>query len=160
MGFPGRRKVVVLLAGAVALAGCRTSTPSATGPSYEVSTASVGGVGNVLVDGQGFTLYLFEPDHRSASTCYESCAQAWPPVVLPAGVPAPRAGAGVRADLLGTAPRQGGAEQVTYGGWPLYRWVGDTRAGVATGQARNNLGGCWYVLSVDGDAVKSMPCTS
>jgi predicted lipoprotein with Yx(FWY)xxD motif len=153
-------RIIAVVTAVAALAGCTTSTPSATGPTYEVSAASVGGVGKVLVDGQGFTLYLFEPDHRSASTCYGSCAQAWPPLVLPTGVAGPKAGAGTRAALIGTAPRTGGAHQVTYDGWPLYTWVGDTRPGIATGQARNNLGGCWYAVAADGGAVKTMPCSS
>jgi predicted lipoprotein with Yx(FWY)xxD motif len=159
MGFLERRNVAVIT-GAVALAGCTTTMPGAIGPTYEVSTASVGGVGTVLVDGRGYTLYLFEPDHRSPSTCYGSCAQAWPPLVLPRGVSAPKAGKGVHAALLGTQPRSGGTTEVTYGGWPLYTWVGDTRPGIATGEARNNLGGCWYAVDAEGNAVRTMPCSS
>jgi predicted lipoprotein with Yx(FWY)xxD motif len=147
----------VLAAGA--LAGCTTSAPAAPGPLYELTTAPVGGVGRVVVDGHGFTVYLFEPDHRSGSTCYGSCAQAWPPLLLPHGVTAPKAGAGIRVALLGTTPRPGGAVQVTYGGWPLYTWVGDTRPGIATGEARDNLGGCWYAVDAEAGAVRTMPCS-
>jgi predicted lipoprotein with Yx(FWY)xxD motif len=46
-----------------ALAGCGGSgAPQATGPSFEVTAAWVSGVGRVLVDGQGYTLYMFVPD--------------------------------------------------------------------------------------------------
>src|SRR5579872_640355 len=122
MGLRGRAMTAlsILCAGATVVAGCMRGPVAAVGPAYEVRTAPVGGVGTVLVDGQGYTLYLFVPDNRSVSTCYGSCAQAWPPLVLPAGVGAPKAGAGVLAALLGSQPRRDGAPQVTYGGWPLY----------------------------------------
>jgi hypothetical protein len=39
---------------------------------------------------------------------------------------------------------------VTYNGWPLYAYVSDKAAGVATGQALNLNGGYWYVIQPDG----------
>ena len=90
--------------------------------------ATVGGLGPVLVDGQGITVYMFANDHQgSPSRCYGICAIQWPPVILPSGVAAPVAGPGIRAGLLGTAPRTDGTTQITYNGWPLYRWPPDRR---------------------------------
>jgi predicted lipoprotein with Yx(FWY)xxD motif len=162
MGSRGRKLAAwsTLCAGVVVAAACMRAPAASVGPRYEVRTAPVGGVGRVLVDGAGDTLYLFVPDDRSVSTCYGSCAQAWPPLLLPPGVGAARAGTGARASLLGSQPRRDGAAQVTYGGWPLYTWVGDTRPGIATGEGRNNLGGCWYAVDAAGHAVKTTPCTS
>ena len=112
------------------------------------------GLGKVLVDGQGLTLYLFVPDKQSGnSTCYGKCAQAWPPLLLPAGVTAPLAGAGIKNGLLGTTHRSDGTIQVTYNKWPLYLWVIDSAPGDATGQGINNNGGLWYVLSPDGATI-------
>jgi predicted lipoprotein with Yx(FWY)xxD motif len=120
--------------------------------------ASVSGLGNVLVDGQGRTLYLFEPDKQSGqSTCYATCAQGWPPLLLPSGVTAPVAGAGVKASLLGITHRTDGTVEVTYNKWPLYLWVGDTTPGQASGQGLDNDGGYWYVLSAAGNAITAAP---
>jgi len=44
---------------------------------------------------------------------------------------------------------------VTYDGWPLYSWVGDTAAGKATGQALDANGGYWCVLSPAGKVIKT-----
>lgn len=137
---------------AVLVAGCSSSGSSA--PAYRLRTASVGGVGTVVVDGQGYTLYLFEPDNHSAPTCTGSCAAAWPPLLLPSGVAAPRARSGTEPALLGTVHRPDGGTQVTYGGWPLYLWVGDSRPGIATGEGLNNFGGLWYALTPSGNAVR------
>src|ERR1019366_38142 len=49
-----------------------------TSPYYEVKTGTVSGLGTVLVNGQGLTLYMFVPDHqRGRSTCYNACASSW-----------------------------------------------------------------------------------
>jgi predicted lipoprotein with Yx(FWY)xxD motif len=135
-----------------------TSTTTTAPPFYEVTTASVAGLGTVLVNGEGSTLYMFEPDRQSGtSTCYGECENLWPPVLLVDGVKAPLAGAGVTASLLGTTARTGGIAQITYNGWPLYLWQGDAHPGEATGQGLNNSGGLWYVLDPDGVPVTVGP---
>ena len=138
-----------------------TSVPTTTTipPFYEVTTASVAGLGTILVDGEGLTLYMFEPDRQSGkSTCYGECENLWPPVLLVAGVKAPVAGPGMKASLLGTTVRTGGIAQITYNGWPLYLWHGDdSKPGEATGQGLNDSGGLWYVLDADGVPVTVRP---
>jgi predicted lipoprotein with Yx(FWY)xxD motif len=124
------------------------------GPTYEVTVRQVGGLGKVLVDGHGYTLYLFVPDQRSSrSVCSGVCALQWPPLLLPDGVTAPIAGPGVESSLLSVTDLPDGGRQVVYHGWPLYLWPPDTEPGQATGQGLNNLGGLWYVVDPAGDAV-------
>jgi predicted lipoprotein with Yx(FWY)xxD motif len=135
--------------------GSSAGSRQLNGPGYEVTTESIGGLGTVLVDGKGYALYLYEPDHHSSrSTCSGPCAVAWPPLLLPKGVTKPLAGTGVQSSLLGVTTRSDGTTQITYNGWPLYRWTNDRSPGEATGQALYNLGGMWYVVGPDGDAVK------
>ena len=96
-------------------------------------------LGQILVDGDGMTLYMFVPDAQGPSTCVEGCLEAWPMVQGPA-----TAGAGVDAALLATAPRpEDGTAQATCDGWPLYTFTQDAAAGDVTGQG---VGGNWYVL--------------
>jgi predicted lipoprotein with Yx(FWY)xxD motif len=128
-----------------------TSPPTTAPPFYVVTTGSVAGLGTVLVNGEGFTLYMFEPDAQSGkSTCYGECENLWPPVLLVDGVKAPVAGTGVKPSLLGATVRTGEPEQITYNGWPLYLWHGDTQPGEASGQGLNSAGGLWYALGPDG----------
>ena len=130
------------------------SAVKAVGPAYEVTTAQVGSLGRILVDGSGYTLYLYVPDdHSGHSACAGTCIVGWPPLLLPRGVSAPIAGPGVSSSLLGETRRSNGSEQVTYGGWPLYRWANDTSTGEATGQGLFNSGGLWYVLDAEGNPV-------
>jgi predicted lipoprotein with Yx(FWY)xxD motif len=142
------------LAIGAAATGCGAA-PAASLPRYEVLASSIPGLGKVITDGEGRTLYMYAPDRRGVSRCYGLCAQQWPPLVLPHGMAHPRAGPGVRADLLGTVRRANGQLQETYGGWPLYLWIGDTAPGQATGQADDM--GLWYVLSVTGAVDRGTP---
>jgi predicted lipoprotein with Yx(FWY)xxD motif len=162
----GRRVGGVVSAVALALmaAGCGGShigvptgaapTTGAGGPGYMVHAQKVGALGTVLTDGYDETLYLFVPDAGSGhSTCTGPCAAKWPPLTLPSGVTTPFVGAGVRGSLVGTTRRAGGDLQVTYAGWPLYHWVGDTEPGQATGEGIRDSGGLWYAVDVAGQAV-------
>jgi predicted lipoprotein with Yx(FWY)xxD motif len=152
----GARVLVLAAVVAVALSACGgSSSPpiSKAGPAYEVDARSISGLGTVLVDGKGFTLYLFVPDeHSGRSTCTGACAVEWPPLLLPSGVTSPLAGGGVEKSLLGVTTRPNGSTQVTYDGWPLYLYVNDPSPGTATGQALYNLGGYWYAVSTNGSA--------
>ena len=131
-------------------ASSASTSPSAAAPAATVSVATNTALGKILVDGSGRTLYLFEADKGTASTCYGACATYWPPL-LTSG--APQAGTGINASLLGTTKRNDGAIQVTYGGHPLYYVVTDHNPGDATGQGVNNFGAPWDVVGPDGNQV-------
>lgn len=161
----GRRRrrwsVVAPVAALLVLAGCSAPASSdgdtpAPPTSDEVSGAGGTAVdlgstslGDVLVDSDGRTLYMFDSDTQGAdSTCYDQCASAWPPLLTDGD---PVAGDGVDAGMLGTAQRTDGTTQVTYDGWPLYYWAQDSAAGDVNGQGVN---GVWWVLGADGQPVR------
>lgn len=129
-----------------ALSGCGSRGGRAATAAVRASTLP--GLGRILVDAGGYTLYVYIFDHRGPSTCRGICAQQWPPLVLAPGVPRPRAGADVNPALLGIDHRPDGALQVTYNGWPLYTYADDGAPGEAAGQADDM--GAWYVLSTRG----------
>lgn len=155
---------VAALALALALGGCDEgaypAASSSTGittlrPAWsEVRLVQRREVGAVLVDANGYTLYLFVPDHRGAPTCRDLCLTEWPPLTVPKGAAPPVAGPGVGRTLLGTVALADGIRQVTYNRWPLYLWVGDTAPGQVNGEAVTNFGGPWYAVDAAGDAVR------
>ena len=112
--------------------GSGGESPAPAGP-VKVSTTSIAGLGSVLVDANGMTLYYDDQESGGTIVCTGSCASIWPPLLLPSGVSAPKAGSGVDASKFGTIDRPDGGTQVTYAGMPLYLFTGDT-AGQATGQ--------------------------
>ncbi|HWF49346.1 MAG TPA: hypothetical protein VG294_01780 [Solirubrobacteraceae bacterium] len=121
--------------------------PKATGAIVSVNTTSLG---SVLINAKGLTLYLFEKDSPSQSACSGSCAGVWPPLTTKG---TPVAGQGARKSMLGTIRRAGGVLQVTYGGHPLYRYVGDTHGAQTTGEGLNQFGALWWAVSAAGQKV-------
>ena len=131
---------LVLFGIAVASAGGEPAAAADHG-GVTLKTATIGGV-TVLTNAKGITLYWFAPDTSTSSKCTGSCAAYWPPV---AGKPA--AGPGV-SGRLGTIKRQGGTEQATYDGHPLYTYIGDSVPGQANGNKLDLNGGYWYEARV------------
>jgi len=120
-----------------------------------VSTSSTG-LGRILVDSRGRTLYLFQKDRNGKSACAGQCATFWPPLIT-AGKP--HVGAGARASLIGTTKRADGRMQVTYNHHPLYTFVKDTKAGQTNGENLSAFGAEWYALSPAGVKVEKSAAT-
>ena len=116
----------------------------------KVAVASTG-LGRILVDARGRTLYLFEKDKSGKSACSGQCATFWPPLMT-SGKPV--AAAGVKASLLGTTRRADGRLQVTYNHHPLYTFYKDTRKGQTKGEGLDFFGGEWYAVSPAGKTVE------
>lgn len=161
MTWARRTCITCLLAGSLAGCGGPSSEPPAL-PQPQALIASkpgpvgardAAGLGTVLVNSEGYTLYAFEPDGQHTVSCTDACAGSWPPVMLPAAT-APAAGPGVRQDLLGSVPNPAGGQVVTYGGWPLYTYASDLAPGQANGQALDLNGGPWYVIRPCGQLVR------
>jgi predicted lipoprotein with Yx(FWY)xxD motif len=143
------------------LAGCGGGAPAARAGSgvssprrAVVFTRNVKGLGTIVVDGSGYTLYAYIPDRRGASKCTGHCATEWPPLLLPRGSARPVGGRGVRQSLLGTTRRRHGGLQVTYNRWPLYLYEQDTAPGEIEGQG--DTMGLWYVVAADGAVDRSV----
>jgi predicted lipoprotein with Yx(FWY)xxD motif len=107
-----------------------------------------GDLGQMLVDSQGRTLYVFLADKGSKSTCYSECADNWPALTASGQ---PTAGSGVEGSMLGTTARTDGTQQVTLDGHPLYLFAGDSAEGDTNGQG---IGNVWYVAAPDGTPIK------
>jgi predicted lipoprotein with Yx(FWY)xxD motif len=107
-------------------------------------------LGNILVAGNGKTLYMFARDKSAKSSCFGACAAFWPPLLTTG---APKAGAGITAALLGTTHRSDGKVQVTYHSHPLYFFAKDTKAGQTNGEGVAAFGAKWFALSPAGTKV-------
>jgi predicted lipoprotein with Yx(FWY)xxD motif len=116
-----------------------------------VSSKHAKGLGTILAVGsKHMSVYLFEADHGTTSSCTGTCEQVWPPVK--ASGPVGAKDAAMAADL-GTTTRADGSKQVTYKGHPLYYYKKDGDAGDAYGQGIKSFGADWYVLKPSGSKV-------
>src|SRR4051794_18851111 len=129
-----------------------TTSKAAPQAATSVVSAKSSSLGTFLVDAKGQTLYLWDADHGSTSTCNGECATDWPPLTTKS---APKAGAGVKASLLGTTKRADGTQEITYAGPPLYTFAGDTAPGQTTGQGSGAFGAPWWVVTPAGQAIQN-----
>jgi predicted lipoprotein with Yx(FWY)xxD motif len=155
--------IAVVAFAMLGLAGCSgTSAPPAAeetseeSPPAEEEPAADAAVmiastdlGDVVVDAEGMTLYMFDKDTQGGDTsaCTGQCLEQWPPLITSSDAPT---GTDVTGEL-GTIETPDGELQVTLNGWPLYYWVNDKAAGDTTGQA---VGGVWWVLDPAGEPIR------
>jgi predicted lipoprotein with Yx(FWY)xxD motif len=111
-----------------------------------VNVTEIDGLGQVLADQNGMTLYLFTKDTKkpSKSNCDGDCATKWPPLRTTNGDTQVN---GVNPNLVGKVTRSDGTEQVTVGGWPVYTFANDVKPGDAKG---HGVGGTWFEIEPAG----------
>jgi predicted lipoprotein with Yx(FWY)xxD motif len=140
-----RQLFPLLLAGVLILTACGDDGGSGSGGTDaggdSISTASTD-LGTVLVDPEGFTVYVFLNDTNGESTCYDSCAATWPAVPGDTAI-----SSDLDSSLFGTTTRTDGTEQMTVAGQPIYRYAPDANPGDTSGQG---VGDVWFVVGTDG----------
>jgi predicted lipoprotein with Yx(FWY)xxD motif len=117
----------------------------------ELIATRVPGMGNVVTDAKHWILYRFDKDsaNPSKSACTGTCAEVWPPLLTDGGPELTN----IHGQAVATIRRADGGLQVTIGGWPVYRYIGDKTPGTWKGQ---NVGGKWFVIKPDG--TKNLTC--
>jgi predicted lipoprotein with Yx(FWY)xxD motif len=138
----------------VGVAMAASSSSGATGTVKAVKSKTFG---TILVSSKGRTLYRYTIDRKNVNKCTSdpACNKYWPPLLVKTGAKA-TAGAGAKASKLGTIKAKNGMRQVTYAGWPLYYFAGDSANGQTKGQAFEKE---WYVVNTSGGLVKSAVAT-
>lgn len=158
-----KRLILILIAcltASLALVACGSDDTGSAGPSTTSVPVAGGGsggtvdladnqdLGQILVDADGRTLYLFEKDDEGdESYCSGACAKAWPPLTIKAEA---QAGGGLDASKLTTFKRDDGTTQVAYADHPLYYYAGDQAPGDANGNELDQFGAEWYALTASG----------
>lgn len=107
--------------------------------------------GKIFVDGNGMTLYTYIKDTPGVSTCYNTCAVNWPPLIENSSL---KIGSNLISDKFSIIVRTDGTKQVAFEGMPLYYWLKDEKPGDANGQG---VGGVWYVYKIASDDLMATP---
>jgi predicted lipoprotein with Yx(FWY)xxD motif len=144
------KRIVILLASAAVLLLAVTSSAGASQPTVKLRKTDKG---KILVNSKGFTLYIYSKDSRNKDRCIKvsGCLNLWPALATKGK---PTAGPGVKKSLLGTIKLSNGTRQVTYNGWPLYTYLGDSGPGQTFYIGVFQSGGKWWALNAAGKVVK------
>jgi predicted lipoprotein with Yx(FWY)xxD motif len=154
-------RIRVALVLASTLVGSAVALVTAVAPSSDAAVAARSGatvrieqtgLGEILVDGSGHTLYLFTRDRHDKDSCAKvaGCLETWPALTT---TRRPVAGANVRPSLLGTIKLHGRVRQVTYAGHPLYTYALDFVGRSTFNIGADEYGGAWYAINRAGEAV-------
>lgn len=139
------RTSLFILCGLALFASCSKDDDPNPQPVTQVDNvqlASISSLGNVLTDSVGRSLYFFSIDANGNSGCTGDCAVHWPAFYTDSL----RLADGLTDTDFAVITRTDGAKQITYKGWPLYYYSGDTKAGDING---DNLGSVWFAAKPD-----------
>lgn len=142
------RRLFLTLICASALAACgaaaTSSSSGGSGPGASTGmTVSTGttSLGTVLTDEHGLTVYYFLPEKGGVTTpCDATCLTNWPPVVA-TGTPSSSSGVTGTLSTVSITLNGASVNEVTYNGWPLHTFSGDSASGDVNGQ---NVENTWF----------------
>ncbi len=155
------RRMLVLLVGALTFAGSALAPATVLAQRVGVTASAANtptvrlkqtGLGEILVNNSGHTLYLFTRDRHGQDSCAKvsGCLETWPALTT---TRKPVAGTHVRASLLGTIELHGRVRQVTYAGHPLYTYALDFTGRSTFNIGSDEYGGEWLAVDAAGGAV-------
>ena len=106
-----------------------------------VNLATKVGIGEYFTDSKGFALYYFAKDVPSTgmSAATNQTLAKWTPFYVSPVVTA----TGINATDFTTITGPNGKPQLSYKGWPLYKFLSDVNPGQTNGEGFNNL---WWVM--------------
>jgi predicted lipoprotein with Yx(FWY)xxD motif len=132
---------------AALLLGSLAATALAAGSALTLGSANNSTLSEqVVVNGQGRTLYALHPETTKHLLCKSSeCFKHWPPLTVSSSNTKLKDGSGVQGHLA-ILRRSNGMLQVTLRGLPLYRYSGDHAKGDAAGEGIETFGGKWHAV--------------
>ena len=149
LGVPMIALAALLLAACGGSNGSPSSgggSPTPSGTPLSLRTETVSGIGTVLANDAGLTLYHLTEEMGDTIVCTGECASSWPPVLVTGSLPRDT---GMITGTFGTITRPDGSTQLTINDMPLYTFGGDSGSGEANGQG---LQGVWFAVTPSGDS--------
>ena len=141
------RKIALVLVSMAVLAVIAPAAPAARQDTMKpqlVKTIVDEKLGRVLTTAAKQAIYVWYKEPKGSVRCTGACAEAWPPVIVKAGVVVPMHVKGIMGEF-GTVRRAGGARQLTLNRRALY-----TYAHEKAGQVLCNNVDSWFAVKVHG----------
>ncbi len=118
---------------------------ASSGPTAPMEKSSAGGFSGILVTSNHRSLYVLSVEKGTHIHCRAACLTFWPPFLVKTSVTSVKIGNGVKGKI-GFIKRSATTKQVTFNGFPVYWFSGDSGAGQVNGQAVRAYGGTWGLV--------------
>jgi predicted lipoprotein with Yx(FWY)xxD motif len=138
-----RRTAIASLVGAVASFAPLTLA-GATGTQLQKITVKP--FSGILANAKRHTLYVLSVEKGGQLHCKSACTPIWPPLLVKSSVTSVSLGAGV-VGRIGFIKRSTTMKQVTYNGFPVYTFSGDSGPSQVNGQGIVADGGTWHLTN-------------
>jgi predicted lipoprotein with Yx(FWY)xxD motif len=141
-----------LVAVSLVAAACHEPINELNPSREELKVATKPPLGQLVVDDEGRTMYLFEKDESDESYCYGACESVWPPVTTTS---MPAVEGAIDRSKITLLHRDDGLMQIVYNGHPLYYYQADTDTEDTYGQEQDQFGAEWYAVTPQGSKAES-----
>ncbi|HEV8063672.1 MAG TPA: hypothetical protein VGP46_02515 [Acidimicrobiales bacterium] len=144
------RRLLASAVAAVALGGGATAlfampATASTTTKTTVEENKIAKYGEVLANTTGRSLYVLSIESTGKLHCTsKDCVANWPPLLVAKDAKI-TTGAGVKGKVAHVV--RGTKWQVTFNGWPVYTFAGDSKAGQSNGEKVTAFGGTWYLVN-------------
>ena len=136
-------------------AGAQNVRPGTAKSSATLLERKVGKYGEILTNSSGFSLYVLCTESKGKLHCTsKSCVANWPPLLVAKNAKI-TVGSGVKGKISHVT--RGSKWQVTFNGWPVYRFIADSKAGATNGEKLVAFGGTWYLVHASSSTNSGTP---
>jgi len=140
----GRSGLAALLAVLVSVTALTVASAS-SGTRPQLQKSSSGVYTGILVRSSHRSLYALSVEAGGVLHCRAGCTPFWPPFIVNTSVNTVSLGAGVKGKI-GFVKRSATTKQVTFNGYPLYRYTGDSGPLQSHGEGIHADGGTWHLV--------------
>jgi predicted lipoprotein with Yx(FWY)xxD motif len=99
----------------------------------------------ILASAKHHAFYLLSNERGAKIHCTTHCLGIWPPLLVKTSVTSVSMGVGV-GGKIGFVKRSSTTKQVTFNGYPIYFFTGDSGPNQVNGQGIVSDGGTWYLV--------------
>jgi len=130
------------------------ATPHVTAP--QLQSVTVKPYSGILANSKKVALYLLTVEKGGKLHCTGMCVTYWPPLLVPTATKSIPVSKSVKGKI-GFVKRTSKLKQVTFNGYPVYRYSGDSGPNQVNGEGTPADGGTWYLVNATTTSVASTP---
>jgi len=130
------------------------ATQRATPP--QLQSVTVKPYSGILANSKKVSLYLLTVEKGGKLHCTGICLTYWQPLLVPTATKSIPVAKSVKGKI-GFVKRTSRTKQVTFNGYPVYHYTGDSGPNQVKGEGTPADGGTWYLVNAATTSVSSTP---